>query len=101
MTTLVFSSLTTEYVYVPVTADVSLNAQPVEIAIIPVTQEEPAEEDWYTAAWAGAAGLTRSAKLLVGPDETVTLVDGKYTIWARVTDTPKVPVLKSGLLIVT
>lgn len=101
MSTLVLSSLTTEYLHIPVTGDVDLDAQVVAIAVIPVGQEEPADDEWHEAAWVGAVGTTRSARVLIGPEEDLELANGTYTAWVKVTDTPEIPVRKSGLIRVT
>lgn len=77
-----------EYVKVLVTADVVLSSLAVEMAVITGTAD-PAPADWQTASWSGSY-----ARLLVGP-----LVAGtSYTVWVRVTSTPEVPVMESGLL---
>lgn len=91
---LTIPSVSREYIHVPVTGG-SLST-PVELAVIPSTQEEPASGDWRTAVWDGT-----TAKLLIGPGGTLTLADGIYRVWVRVTATPEIPVLRSGLLEIT
>lgn len=88
-------SVSREYVHIPVTG--GSNSTPVELAVIPSTQEEPATGDWHTAdVWDGT-----TAKLLIGPGGTLTLADGTYRVWVRVTSAPEIPVLRSGLLQIT
>ena len=92
---LTIPSTSLEYLHVPITGG-SLDT-PVEIAVVAVTVEEPAVGDWKTAdVWDGAV-----AKLLIGPGGTLTLADGAYRVWVRVTATPEIPVLRSGLIKVT
>lgn len=77
-----------EYVKVPVTADVDLSGLPVEMAVI-TGGEDPAEDDWQTAAWDNGY-----ARLLVGP----LIADTSYVVWVRVTSTPEIPVMQAGSL---
>ncbi|TYK45177.1 hypothetical protein [Actinomadura decatromicini] len=92
---LIIPSTSREYIHVPVsgaTAD-----QPVELAVVDIGAEEPAEDDWVPAdVWDGS-----TAKLLIGPGGTLLLADGAYRVWVRVTAEPEIPVLRSGLLRIT
>ena len=92
---LVIPSVSLEYLHVPVAG--ATGAQPVELAVIDSGVEEPAEDDWMPAdEWDGT-----TAKLLIGPDGTLELEDGTYRVWVRVTATPEIPVIRSGLLRIT
>lgn len=88
-------SISLEYIHIPVSGATA--GMPVEIAVIPSTAEEPDETDWTPAdAWDGT-----TAKILVGPDGTIDLDNGTYQVWVRVTATPEIPVIRSGLLEIT
>ena len=80
-----------EYLHVPVSGG-SLST-PVEIALV-ASGTTPATGDWTDAdAWDGTI-----AKLLIGPGGTVELAAGTYRVWVRVTATPEIPVIESGLV---
>lgn len=92
---LLIPSVSKEYVHVPVTG--ATVSDPVELAVIDYTAEEPTTDDWQPAdAWDGT-----TAKLLIGPGGTAELANGTYRIWVRVTATPEVPVIRAGLLRIT
>lgn len=105
---LVISSLSKEYVRVRVFAKnagaaVNPTADVVEMAF-KSDGTEPSTPDWKTAAWETDATTdpdTYYARCLVGPGGTVTLTDGSYDVWVRVTDSPEIPVKKAGRLVVT
>lgn len=82
-----------EYLRIPVTppAGVTIAAQVVEVAVLPVGQA-PIETDWQTASWSGNTAL-----LLIGPG----LTPGQNRVWLRVTDSPEIPVLLAGTITVT
>lgn len=83
-----------EYLNVPVTSDVTLDAQPVELAVV---QGQPAEDDWQTAAWQGSAGTTRTARL----EPFIPPGTGTYSVFVRITDSPEVPVFRAGRITFT
>lgn len=89
-------SISKEYLHVPVTGQGDVDSFPVEIAVIPNGQEEPAGGDWHTAQWDGT-----DAKILIGPGTDVELDDGTYQVWVRLTATPEVPAIHSGPLRIT
>lgn len=79
-------------------------ADTVEMAF-PVTGVEPVGGDWKGSIWYTDTTSTPTryyARCLVGTTGTsggaVTLADGLYDVWVRVTDSPEVPVLKTGKL---
>lgn len=78
-----------EYLTVAVTADATLDEQPVEIA---VTQGQPTEDDWAAAAWLGDPGTTRQARI----DPFTPPGVGMWAVHVRVTDFPEIPVLNAG-----
>lgn len=88
-------SVSLQYLDVPVTG--ATVSDTVEIAVIDVDTEEPAEGDWVPAdVWDGSV-----AKLLIGPGGTVELADGRYRVWTRVDAPPEKPVTPGGLLEIT
>lgn len=116
------SSITVEYVRVPVAAldDEGVLYDPtedtVEIAFTTGEDVEPesAEDDgdgWQAAEWetselvtlnVGATSVVTpyKARLLVGPGGLV-LEDGDYTAWVKVTSAPEIPVRAAGRVIVS
>lgn len=107
MATVKVSSLSREYVRVPVNAyeagqlvDPSLD--PVEMAFTAVGVE-PVAGDWKLATWEADFSGSRPiyySRILIGPGGTVTLADGTYDTWVRVTDSPEVPVARVGRVLV-
>lgn len=77
---------TVELLSVSVTADVTLDAQPVEISFDRST--------WLSATWIGTAGTTRSAQVLL--DATNLPSVGNWPVFVRVTDDPEIPVMLAG-----
>ena len=99
--TLVISSLSTETIMVLVedVLGVALSGLTVQMAF---TAGQPTGPDWKAATWTTLTAPTRYfATCLVGPAGTVTLADGVYEIWVKVTATPEVPVKFGGYLVVT
>lgn len=97
------SSLSTEYVKVPVSIKVNgavVNPTSYVVKMAFKTSGEPIEADWKTASWE-TAGTTYYVRCLVGPSGDVTLADGSYDIWLRITGAPEIPVRTIGRLIVT
>lgn len=95
------SSLSVQYVKVPVRATV--NGQPhdptgdvVQIAIVghDVT---PAPADWHTGSWETTPQGEYLARLLVGPGQ-LPLAVGFYDVWVKIVDNPETPVLEAGIL---
>jgi len=92
--TLRIPAASTEYVHVPVTADVVTSGFPVHIAIIP-PGADPVSGDWKTAAWDGT-----EAVILVGPSQSITLAShSTYIVWVKVTAGIEIPVMRSGVLV--
>jgi hypothetical protein len=102
------SSLSLEYVYVPVAAKVAgvavdPSADAVALAFM-VGRADPAPGDWKTASWdtdATTTPATYRARCLVGPAGAVQLVPGVYQVWVKINDSPEVPVKLAGPLKVT
>ncbi|MEV1168602.1 hypothetical protein [Nonomuraea sp. NPDC049784] len=90
------SSLSREFVYIPVEGP--SGGEAVEVAF---TNEDgkPAETDWRAAMWDTVTATGADAKILVGPGEgAVTLPEGTYRAWVRVTSSVEQPVLPGGLV---
>jgi hypothetical protein len=83
-----------EYLHIPLTGDYT-TLMPVEIAIV-AHGIEPGGDDWQIAQWDGTA-----AKVLIGPGTLFALDEGLYGAWARITALPEIPVIYSGLVVVT
>jgi len=103
--TVEISSLSKQYVTVPVTYTDDVTGNTVEFAF---TQgAEPVEADWASGDWDGAATAIsaseyrQTARALVGPATDFVLTDGWWFAWLRVTASPEVPVLKAGSFLVT
>lgn len=99
------SSLSSEYVLVPVTFTVSGSitdptGDAVSMAFLP-PGTDPAGGDWVAGSWESDTTITghpvRYARCLVGPSGKV-LSKGSYTCWVRISDSPEVPVKQAGLL---
>lgn len=104
---LTLSTLSLEYVLVPVSATVAgrhvdISADTVAMAF-PVADALPLTGDWKTASWetVGSRPTSYLARCLVGPGGTVTLTAGTFDIWVRVADSPEVPARKVDRLVVT
>ena len=80
-----------EYLDIPITASVPLDDQTVEIALARSTAART-EDDWQPATWQGEVGTTRVARLepFTAPGR------GTFLIFARVTDSPEIPVIRAG-----
>lgn len=76
-----------EYLSVTVTADVTLDAQPVAISFDRTT--------WVACTWQGTAGLTRTASVLAND---ANLPATNSPVFVKVTDSPEVPIVNAGTL---
>jgi hypothetical protein len=101
------SKLSLEYVAVPITHFTAngVAANPTSDSVylaFKLRGARPAAGDWIAAAWETDAGppVQYLAKVLVGPGGAVQLSPGTYTVWAKVTDNPEVPILSGGTLII-
>ena len=106
---LAISALSTQYVQVQVnnTEGIDPTGDTVTFAFVgPYATTSQAAENpptslttWYTGAW--DAGTPYVARILVGPvGGTATLTTGAYQVYVKVVDSPEVPVLFSGPMIV-
>ena len=98
------SSLSLEYVRVPVTATANGNAvnptgDTVKMAFLQGVSTQPQVSDWQTASWDTPTGTgTYFAQCLVGPSGTITLTAGTWYVWIQITDNPEIPVRQVGVL---
>lgn len=94
------SSLTKEYVRVPVAArEGSDDVDPTATTVVMAFTLDGAEpSSWQTASWETDADTdpdTYYARCLIGPGGTITLTEGSYTVWVKVTDSPEIPVMRA------
>lgn len=101
------SSLSREFVRYQVTAregpsgNIDPTSFPVEAAF-PADEVEPAGGDWVSASWeTPEVGPRYFARCLVGPGGTITLSNGTYDAWIRITTGTEVVIKKVGVLIIT
>jgi hypothetical protein len=115
------SSLSTEYIRVPVASLdddgelVDVTGMGVEVAFMDTGVEpdfESGADDWEPADWesselawvdVGAARVQTpyKARVLIGPAGDVDLGDGTFDVWVRITDQVEVPVRLAGGLTIT
>ena len=109
----------TPYIQVPITNEEGINptGDEVQFAFLgPYTSDTAAKDavptastTYYTGAWqstspsGGVYGAnTYTAIILVGPDGgVVTLTTGNYLVIVRVVGNPEIPIMQSGLLVVS
>jgi hypothetical protein len=89
----------TEYLKVWITADVTLSAQTVYMAVIPA-RGRPTAPDWKPADWTGSPGTTRAAMLFVGAESDNVIAIGDWDVWVKVSDNPEIPTDPAGRLTV-
>ncbi len=99
--TLTISTLSTEYVKVPLTVTVDgekfdPTSEVVQMAFTEVG-DAPGDDDWRDASWETIRFLPY-ARCLVGPDGTGPLMVGQWTVWVKVFSTHETPVLNCGQL---
>lgn len=101
--------LSTEYVIVPVQATKAgapydPTSDVVQFAFAPTPNYSPQTSDWQTGSWDTASSsilYPYNAKCLVGPNGTVTLTQGTYVVYVKITDSPETPVIAAGQLSIT
>lgn len=102
------SALSTQYVLAPVRAfsggqpfNPANPALPVQMAFVSGWAEPTT---WYGASWAWTTPVNGyyAAQALVGPGGgTVSLAQGTYAVWLKITASPEIPVINTGTLIIT
>jgi hypothetical protein len=78
----------TEYQVVTVTANNTLDTQPVEISV-------DNQATWLTAAWTGSPGTTRSARVLLN-GSNMPAASSPHPVFVRLTDSPETPVFAAS-----
>lgn len=94
------SSLSKQYVTVPV-SEVITGGNPTSDVValsFPAAGQEPSA--YVSGQWLTEGGIYY-AQALVGPGTSANLAVGFYDVYVKVTDSPEIPVLKSGLLEIT
>jgi hypothetical protein len=99
------SSLSTEYVLVPVSfvdpvtgAQIDPTGDTIAMAFTQGSAD-PAGPDWVSATWR-SGGPPYVAQTLVGPNGKA-LAKGGWKVWTKITSNPELPVLRAGYLKVT
>lgn len=87
------SSLSKEYLLMPVTASVNVLDDTVQWAF---TDPSVDPTSWTAGDW-DADG---KARILVGPGGAVTLSKGLRDVWLKITDSPEIPVRRVGQITV-
>lgn len=82
-----------EYVRAVVTVDGVEVTAGVSVAITAATARP--------SSWTAAVVVDGHAAVLVGPGTGNALAPGTYRVWAKVTDSPEVPVVDCGLVTIT
>lgn len=105
---LIISHLSTEYVNIPVS--VTKGGQPynptgdnVQFAFMPTPTQIPGNTDWVAGVWETDTSnfiYPYLAQCLVGPSGTITLGTGTYVVYVKITDSPEIPVLVGGQLVI-
>ena len=106
--TLTVSHLGTEYVLVPIAASkagVPYNptADVVQFAFMPNDVQVPQVSDWVNGSWETVATniiYPYNARCLVGSSGSTALTAGNYVMYLKITDSPEVPVLVGGQLVI-
>jgi hypothetical protein len=103
---LVISSLSCQYVVVPVTAEdngsiYNPTSDVVQLAFTVGYGVKPGDSDWLAGEWDDnpVQGIYYNAKVLIGPGANV-LAPGTYTSWIKITDNPQIPVKQCGTVII-
>lgn len=97
---LTMSRLSREYVFLDVTTPNDLAGATAEVAFIGTPEGIPAPADWEAATLLLAT--TWRIRVLVGPGhlDAVELSPGDYQVWAKITDSPEMPVRRVGVLVI-
>ena len=104
--TIGMSQLSTQYVFIPVSATKSGVAynptgDVVQFAFMPTATQVPQVSDWVAGSWdtdSSSILFPYSAKCLVGPSGTTNPGIGTFVMYLKVTDSPEIPVLIVGQL---
>lgn len=96
MATLRVPSVSREYVKGPVTSDVELDTQTVEVAVLGTTEQPDETTTWVAVSWDPdtPVATTRPWRMLIGPSSPNPLTPGTYALWVRVTGVTEMVVRK-------
>lgn len=105
---LVISKSSLTYLKAKVSATVSgaavdPTADTVKMALI-TGSDSPVSGDLKSASWetdSTTSPATYRARILVGPNGSITPTAGQYMLWVQITDSPEVPLIPCGIVIVT
>lgn len=95
------SSLSTQYVQVPVTElDSGLPVNPtgnvVSLAFV-LGRANPQVSDWLTGSWEpDSVNGQYLAQVLIGPSGLLALTPGNYTVWIKVDAAPETVIIQTG-----
>ena len=98
---LVIPAVSVEYLHIPVTSDVTLDAQPVSLAFTATAVRLDDAVMWNDAEWAGDPGTSRTCRLLTGPGAAAAPGPGIWNVWVKVTSSPEIPVRHAGQIKIT
>lgn len=87
MTDVAYPIGTTEYIKAIVTADITLDAQPVAISI-------DGKTTWLPGTWLGSAGQTRTVRTT--DVYTFATKLSPRSVYVRVTDSSEIPIIKAA-----
>lgn len=105
MTQLALSSLSTQYVKVPVVATsagavVDPTADTVQFAFVAIGTV-PGTSDWKAGSWEKTGAIASNtfqcwARCLVGPSGSANPGVGVWDVWVKIFDNPETPVIYAG-----
>ncbi len=76
-------------------------AYPVAMAFMPQATQSPGVSDWQAATWSAVPSnvlFPYAAYCLIGPGGTITLTQGTYVVYLKITGSPEIPVQYAGQL---
>jgi hypothetical protein len=98
------SSLSLQYVQAQVQATVLGTPYDPTSGVVQFAFTRPGAQPalWLAGAWGGTvqSGVF-IAQCLVGPGGTIALTPARYNMWIKVTDSPEIPVINVGTLMIT
>jgi hypothetical protein len=99
------SSVTTEYVRVPVAAkEAGQVVNPTSFSVrfaAKAAGAEPGSGDWVFGDWEEEAGPRYLARVLVGPSGPLNPGDGNWRLWVEINAQPEKIIRDSGSLVIT
>jgi hypothetical protein len=66
--------------------------------------DSPTSSDLKSASWetdTTTSPTTYKARVLVGPSGVITPTAGTYMLWVQITDSPEIPLIPCGIVVVT